>query len=84
MEVEKERQSPRVREEEVQCVSISTATQSQLLSTNYIRVSVCPGFEMQQQPPGAFSLLVQAQHLSLPATAKTYTHTHTHKINPHK
>lgn len=79
MESKRDRHGQRVEEREVHRVSISTDTQSELVSTNYIRVSVCPGFRMQQQPPGAFSLRVHAQHLSLPATAKTHTHMHTNK-----
>lgn len=50
------------------CVSISTGPQSQLVSTNYIHVSVRPGFKMHQQPGGTFTLLVHTPYPSMAAT----------------
>lgn len=74
------------------CVSISTGPQSQLVSTNYIHVSVRPGFKMHQQPGGTFTLLVHTPYPSMAATpAAIAAHTHTQctrtrtpvRIHPH-
>ena len=78
-------------------VSISTGPQSELVSTNYIHVSVRPGFKMHQQPGGTFTLLVDTPYPSMAATpaaiamhthARTHARTHAHtlarvRIHPH-